>query len=124
MEKLFVPYKESMELKSLGFDEPCIGYFNRYKKYNNYTFWVNVDYNTNNLKIPLYQQAFKWFRDKYGIVFNVLESGPYYANMSFKFINGDSDIDLGEFDIYEEAELAFLRKTIEIIKGNAIFKNM
>ncbi len=31
MTKEFIPYQEALELKSIGFDEECFGYYN-YKK--------------------------------------------------------------------------------------------
>lgn len=62
MEKEFVPYKQALKLKKLGFNEPCFG------KYDiNGSFYFSVNYhNTDiqsyciNCSAPLYQQAFKW----------------------------------------------------------------
>ena len=59
MEKEFVTYEQALALKELGFDEPCFGYYD--EGGNLYTEMVEV------LKAPLYQQAFRWFREKYGL---------------------------------------------------------
>jgi hypothetical protein len=67
MKHLFVPYEIAFKLKEKGFDEPCIGYFNRYKKWNNYPFFTIDDGNLNNLPTPLYQQVIDWFREKHRI---------------------------------------------------------
>ncbi len=60
----FIPYEQSLELKELGFDEPCLdGYgihgdlwMKRLSKQS------EVD---GTCLAPLYQQAFRWFREKH-----------------------------------------------------------
>lgn len=63
--------------------------------------------------------AFRWFREKYGLVFNLVGSGPYYPSIALTYVDGDSDIELYEFDTYEEAELACLDKLIEIVESKS-----
>jgi hypothetical protein len=53
LEKEFVPYQESLELKELGFDEPCLMYYD-------YSCTL-VESGVYECKAPLYQQAFRWF---------------------------------------------------------------
>jgi hypothetical protein len=118
MEKEFVPYKLAVKLKELGFDEPCMASRD-----------MNNDENL--IQIPLYQQAFRWFREKYGL----------YTEMHKKFDGIGVSIILSEYRYdmrqdkeveyhipkyfgniyrsYEEAELACLEKLIEIIESKS-----
>lgn len=69
MQELFVPYTESLQLKQLGFNEKCFGGYLK----NSNELWIgyvssqggeqfNRDYY---ILTPLYQEAFKFFRNKY-----------------------------------------------------------
>jgi hypothetical protein len=81
MNKEFIPYEESLVLKELGFDEPCYGYYGSHQVY----FWTvktpgHYDNDNNALPAPLYQQAFRWFREKYEYIPHVFmnsTSGRY-----------------------------------------------
>ena len=71
MNKEFIPYEQALELKELGFDEPCFGFFNKtWNKEKEILFpqYAGELENWNNTQhlcsAPLYQQAFRWFRDK------------------------------------------------------------
>lgn len=94
MEKEFIPYKQALALKELGFDKLCMyaycekGGWNKYKcikepiaiilrcngnpfgAYDNGRNW-NKQYDVNKNKIqcsaPTFSQAFKWLREKYNI---------------------------------------------------------
>jgi hypothetical protein len=108
MDKEFVAYQPSLELKELGFDEPCFGY---YHPIHNELFLSTMyrSYYPNNA--PLYQQAFRWFREK-----QFMMSYIYYdVEYKFCFCIGYNDKIKG-FKTYEEAELACLNKLIEIVK--------
>jgi hypothetical protein len=108
MEKEFVPYELAVKLKQLGFDEPCIathGYLELY---------INTD--DGHLKAPLYQQAFRWFREKYKLS-GLIEIG----NQEYSFIVFDEETDSRKITpsmngTYEEAELICLTKLIEIVE--------
>lgn len=114
MEKEFVEYEQAVALKELGFDEPCFGYFGDAKELRFDRF---VDKNTQLLKAPLYQQAFRWFREKYNLSGVVLpfNEGLFdyrvYSTKEGKHLYGSS-----EYDNYEAAEPACLTKLIEIVK--------
>jgi hypothetical protein len=78
---------------------------------------------SNSVTAPLYQQAFRWFRekyDKYGVVnidlSNNLEDKIFVYMIEDKlgYIIDRSE----EYNTYEEAELACLEKLIEIVKEN------
>ncbi len=98
MEKEFVPYIEALELKQLGFDIPSVSGYSYSDSDNLLT------------QAILYQQAFRWFREKH-----TLDN----ATMKDKFVI-ETDEDLPKwyygFNTYEEAELACLQKLIEIVK--------
>ena len=126
MKNEFVPYKEALSLKELGFDEMCVGHYQ--------TFEGNViNFDTistevcerlckkdNFIKAPLYQQAFKWFREKFGIDVCII---PKFGDNGYGaecFKNGSLlPIELlGNEYTYKEAQDACLRKLIEIVKEN------
>ena len=129
MTREFIPYKQSLALKELGFDEPCIGYYN--KETNWGLCWSSNSiqpYNHNNpekygnISAPLYQQAFRWFREKYGLV-GLIDIGS--QEFSYDVYNTNEDVsELGLSKIsyngtHEEAELACLNKLIELVKQNS-----
>jgi hypothetical protein len=120
MEKEFVPYQQALELKELGFNEPCFGYYLD----NKFEFFADVrSCNTNSEfkfypTAPTYSQAFRWFREKYGL--HVNKTGNNYFT---SFNMTESKIEVLSFvrytdteNHYEEAELACLIKLIEIVK--------
>lgn len=128
MEKEFVPYELALKLKVLGFDEECMGCYLKDK--NLVTgFWGNSDLylrkansNTENyLKVPLYQQAFDWFRDEQELwcyvfpdihrkcwVYHV----QYYKHCDYW---GATYINDG-YESYNEARRACLGKLIKIVE--------
>jgi hypothetical protein len=66
---------------------------------------------------PLYQQAFRWFREKYNMVGEI---NSYYSDKKWSF-NYDivtiyKEKASDRFNTYEEAELECLLKLIEIVK--------
>jgi hypothetical protein len=121
MENEFVNYTQALELKELGFDEPCFGYYDEDK----YLFTVREQDSVESewLKAPLYQQAFRWFREKcglYGIPEERTLNNFSYQVKSNKegaitfIVYGGYPLN---FKSYKEAELACLVKLIEIVKN-------
>lgn len=115
MKKEFVPYEQAVELKGLDFDEPCMS---------------SRDMNNGNglIQLPLYQQAFRFFREKHGlfisfarfrnsVVINMPDTFSKVYEIWIQDENEDESIWVGDFDTYEEAELACLKKLIEIVKN-------
>lgn len=101
MQKEFIPYEQALELKELGFDETCMS---------------SRDMNNENglIQLPLYQQAFRWFRKKYQLHSYIEGAYPWYRY----YINSKDDRWEGHKTlVYEEAELACLKKLIEIVKN-------
>jgi hypothetical protein len=122
MEKEFVPYELAVKLKALGFDEPCLAYFDAEKVFK---FPGTTMCNRNFLDLltvtaPLYQQAFRWFREKYNLHSFI---DCKWKNLGWEFQLVDlskmetiSSIDRYNYKTYEEAELACLTKLIEIVE--------
>jgi hypothetical protein len=105
MTKEFVPYQESLELKALGFDEPCFAYRAEGAE-------VMIKYIPNCvISAPTFSQAFRWFRENH----NVHSSPKRYDETKWWVEWGTWTSPV--FETYEEAELAWLNKLIEIVKN-------
>ena len=130
-EKEFVPPTESLELKILGFDEPCFGryyYKESYPMLNPnsgetelvFEFGQYIKQTEITILAPTYSQAFRFFREKYGLYHSIGldDSLENNINCDYQIINHSQSISELEtsFKSYEEAELACLRKLIEIVK--------
>jgi hypothetical protein len=61
---------------------------------------------------PLYQQAFRWFREKHNLKGGILYIGGLKPETTWWDIYV-----VGHYQPYEEAELACLKKLIEIVKN-------
>jgi len=130
MEKDFVTYKQALALKELGFDEPCFG---DYYKFDNNDIHLdtaddrhriitdNKDEVIIEISAPLYQQAFRFFREKHNM--NSQIAFCEYAiktenSWKFTFDNPTGrQYWEGEYKTYEEAEQNCLDKLIEICKN-------
>ena len=161
MNKEFIPYEQALELKELGFNEHCIAYYTIfqdklifsytaiYDSGNEYIDLVTNDNPSNSKEFAtasLYQQAFRWFRNKYMTKISINERGDYIEGNFFMlpliFPNGyeikllkqsTSYTIVGGREIpfyaepeavykettesYESAELACLKKLIEVVKN-------
>ena len=125
MDKEFVPYEPALELKELGFNEPC---FAVYGKSEGYLFKVHTDkFDTIDelhfIKSPTYSQAFRWFREKYNLdsfvkhlYKSTIKVGYYFGIDEYKGIEFQMDLD-DYYKNYEEAELECLKGLIKIAKS-------
>ena len=120
MEREFVPYDLALELKELDFDEPC---FAIYGKSEGYLFKIHTDkFDTVDelhfIKAPTFSQAFRFFREKYGLHYiickNIQMDGYGYREVILIPYMEENENTI--FKTYEEAELACIRKLIEIAK--------
>jgi hypothetical protein len=137
MKKEFVPYELALKMKQLGFDEPCFAYYytlnGRDWKFAEKTEYYKLDDNMNiggkyTISAPLFQQAFRWFREKYNLrgfigfrpnikqfdchIYDMSLSGKEYVKQrTMEEYNKDPKV-----GTYEEAELACLEKLIEIVE--------
>jgi len=111
MTKEFLPYQQALELKELGFKEKCAAhYLDEDDLELKWEIYRNLSINTNYcIQAPLYQQAFKWFREKYGYTFSIgkTNTAVVHAGTTFLF-DGNAT--------FEDAELATLKKFIESAK--------
>ena len=120
----FIPYEQALELKKLGFDDYCYGFYghdNLLYRYGNANDIVKDD-KTYSLA-PLYQQAFRWFRDKKLSDGSVSRHGDANGGYSYRW---DIVHEYGVYEerhfkkgykTYEEAELYCIKQLIEILKN-------
>ena len=129
MESLFCHYDLALELKELGFDEPCFAFYglsrDDYKTIRLSIFQnLKTDYlpDIHHLDVtcdaPLYQQAFRFFREKYGLHYiickNIQMDGYGYREVILIPYMEENENTI--FKTYEEAEVECLVKLIEIAK--------
>ena len=121
MVKDFIQYTEALELKQLGFDEKCFCNWEeswspepeheiRMVLTTDQT-WLRPGW----VRAPTFSQAFRWFRDNGKVVeifSQLLPSNKYKWGFKIQGVEGITD----GFFTYEEAELACLKKLIEIVK--------
>jgi hypothetical protein len=118
MNKEFVPYEQALALKELGFNEPCFGFYTYEGKFSNELSFNEYKNTALKTSSPLYQQAFRWFRENHEYevsIHKLIEEPGYMASIGWE---GVEDIkEQVEGKTYEEAELACLTKLIEIVKN-------
>lgn len=132
MNKEFIPYEEALALKELGYNELNFATYINESALDERAYCKNGEdwVNGKCCSAPLYQQTFKWFRDNYNL--NSFIYPVEYKNnersldieeheFAFNILRGNYpeyfiSPEESEFDTYEEAELACLRKLIEIAK--------
>ena len=124
MESLFCPYELALELKELGFDEISLFYYDTAYEGNPLSHCPHLLLNSQlegfenePISAPLWQQAFRFFREKYKLLsFVDIDSSYRIYCDDIKF---DLDIDSIIFKTYEEAEVECLVKLIEIVKNES-----
>ena len=136
MKKEFVSYEIALELKQLGFNEPCIAFYNG--RFLDFKIWNDDGRETSQINVnmdvgqcpnaPTFSQAFRFFREQFNwqasieatkdqhsreLGYNYFiwnsETGEEYNTMPQNCPSGD-----WEFKTYEEAEIACLIKLIKI----------
>jgi hypothetical protein len=135
MNKDFTPYEPSLEMKSLGFNEPCLG------AHGPWGFMPPNDVNSLSDDVrqedldnqwseedcvclaPTFSQAFRWLLDKhhlYGIVIPTVTMDWTFKTMTIAQgmveVPPYNHVDDCDYSSREEAELACLKKLIEIVK--------
>ena len=134
MEKQFIPYELALELKELGFNEGVLAQY----RVDGYLCWgkddcslgsdiSDEDYKNNcfpefGCRAPLWQQAFRFFREKYGLHYiickNIQMDGYGYREVILIPYMEENENTI--FKTYEEAEVECLVKLIEIAKEQNI----
>ena len=121
MNKEFVAYPEALALEELGMtytlDSPV------YMFYDNDTKKLDK---LGALPTPLYQQAFRWFREKHDLIafslpYSETDEPPFIFIISIRSLVNNyvlcyDTVEGEECKTKEEAELACLKKLIEIVK--------
>lgn len=122
MENQFVPYKEALQLKELGFNEPC---FKQEWQSTKPSLESKISQVTEEdyIGIPLYQQAFDWFRnrpnnDQFWPIETWIQ--PFLSSLprqseAFYWQRGET-VSVGKFNTYEEAQLELLKAVIYLVK--------
>ncbi len=132
MNKEFIPYEQALELKELGFDEPCLAWYNTKGVllsditicYDNSDFLYSLDDMDDGSQCiaPTFSQAFRWFREKYHLIGGIEYIGGEKPETTWwdiyvvSHFNIDSKKMTMKYQPYEQAELACLKKLIEIVK--------
>jgi len=124
MEKEFVTYEIALQMKEIGYNERNIYH------YANGILQEGITYNSDHrdyesISAPLYQQAFRWFREEYNLTwehqFDDSNISLYVGEIAypdnnldfFKIIEVECD---GYNKAYEQAQLECLKKLIQIVK--------
>jgi hypothetical protein len=116
MKNEFIPYEQALALKELGYYRPSFG---KYYTLNGKTWKLadNKEYylldelydigSKFTISAPTYSQSFGWFREKCGLrQFIEYDNGHYNAVVQSSLVY--------HCDTHEEAELACLKKLIEL----------
>lgn len=123
MNKEFVPYQESLELKELGFDEPCFTWY-----WDDIGLYKGLEYGNHNkrevVSAPTFSQAFRWLlkhHNLYGVIIPTETMNWTFKTMtvvkSIVEVPPYKHVDANDYGTPEEAELSCLKKLIEIVKN-------
>lgn len=126
MKKEFVPFELALKLKQLGFDEPCLAYWDDDKVFNlNEEYLKGTDMDSTWLTAPTFSQAFRWFRNQgFFVSFSTHDYNihDFYIKWSMPESTTLSESILSDaYDTYEETELVCLEKLIEILESKGAY---
>ena len=140
MQKEFVPYNIAVRLKELGFNEECFGsyYLNKDENYQegkfDYRGELNIEYsiykeNTYYILAPIYQQAFRWFREKYNLYPSINIYHDLWMCLIKSTVRSETEVSgyivdtmnkgYPTFKTYDDAQLECLNKLIEIVESKS-----
>jgi len=133
----FTPNTQALELKQLGFNEPCWAWYNipdedvRYCYSEGRSPITNIQEEWNakidgkpieNIGLPTFSQAFKFIREKYNLI-GLVEGGYDNGKNIFTYViwEGFKDIITDDyFETPEKAELECLNELIKMVKEKNI----
>lgn len=132
--KDFVPYELALELKNIGFDDECLGWYwtSDAKILNLGSLYKWCKKPERFLAVPTYSQAFRFFREKYDIHYSINRERSQHdhkwgynwslynhSGLFDEYLTSHPDAPAGEweFETHEEAELACLAKMIGLVKA-------
>lgn len=131
--KDFVNYNQALELKELGFDEPCfvkVWWLNSTNRHTKESYKPQITMNGHDIKfdypipekhplsefdvlelqVPTFSRAFRFFRENHNLHHEIEYNG-------YEYLGYVSGMTANIFKTYEEAESACLDKLIEIAKS-------
>ena len=120
----FVPYELSLQLKELGFDEPCLYAYDKNEMLycgsnQNGTLFCILNSNlSTQCAAPLWQQAFNWFKEKYKLYVTTTPIIWSYDTMELAFklhiahIKESNEIVCSETYLEEDLQLSILKQLI------------
>jgi hypothetical protein len=111
MKKEFLPYQEALDLKELGFNEKCAAHYLDVDDLElKWLIYRNLSIDTNKcIQAPLYQQAFRFFREKYDFRYSI-------GSTNISVVHYGTTQLLQNNATYEDAELATIKWFIEKAK--------
>lgn len=124
MKQEFISYNQALDLKDLGFDEPCITSYNESGKL--FKVWEDEQViGITKCLAPLYQQAFRWLMEEYGVygiihITNISKEQGIDCEVEICGLPDENGLSrlfkLDGIFKYQEAQDACLNKLIEIVK--------
>jgi hypothetical protein len=124
MKNEFIPYEQALALKELGFDELCFGGY--YSNQDNVNLWFFKEAKNSDrdervregfATAPTYSQAFRWFREKYGLCLVIKPIDDKKLDLGYNLLK--NGLIINAHLTHEEAELACLKKLIELLTKTA-----
>ena len=139
LDKEFVPYQIALDMKSIGFDKSCLAF--SYVKsefgYIDHEVYL-IDYLSDDSIVknsekeyyyarPTFSQAFKFFRDKYGLFHYPQSVDEFRQDVWWEFVvygktRNKRHVRCQPAETYEEAELECIKKLIEIVKNKELYE--
>ncbi len=134
MEKEFVIYSLALRMKKLGYNGPCFAFYqvenfeekpcgvddrDEYIR-TGFATCKNSEIPEHFTSAPTFQQAFRWFREKYELhsfIIPLIDEVGFVYKYQARVHTKESAVEIiGEFETHEEAELTCLEKLIEIVE--------
>ena len=120
MKSEFVPYELALRMKALDYNEECLAYYNLQLQIEFKSCYNKVPIIMSGKKcgIPTFSQAFRWFREKYGL-HHVIHQFNFKKDTDEEYLAEVNQTDDGfmYFRTYEECECFCLTKLIEIVEN-------
>ena len=119
MEKEFVTYEIALELKELGFNEPCFGWFtDSYLRIGGVIENKHVQ-GEGEILAPLFQQVFRWFEEKYSYFVDVKTDTTPNEILGFDYYIKSWKFEPKYFNFFKEKEegnIKVIKIMIEMVK--------
>lgn len=134
MYKEFINLDDAIQLKELGFDEPCLWFYANNGDDGFVEFLANENGCKNSdykeiITAPLYQQVFRWFRNNkyFSEIHTDCDSDQHSMSIGYTWLiwkpyeieeySPDKKGHEWSYNTYEEAELECLKRLIKIVKN-------